>query len=260
MKARPAFLLPCIICCLVFVSFAADDGSNPSALFYKANMAYEQGKFDEAIKGYQGALKTGFESGNIYYNLGNAYFKKGDIGRAILNYKRAQRLIPADPDLRQNLEYAMTAVQQQPVQEANPFIRPIAKAIKDLNVDTLARILAIFYIMIFLFATAMLFFKNARRRIKAPLFASCAIFLIVAGGFVVNLKQINQPWAVVLDKEAEAKYEPLDSATGYFKLFEGQEVLLIKTRPDWAFIKLADGKAGWIKSSGVEKVALPYTD
>ena len=244
------------IWCLGFgiYCFAADENSDFSASFYKANAAYEKGKFDDAVKGYRAALDTGFESGNIYYNLGNAYFKKGEIAKAILNYKRAQRFIPQDADLKSNLGYARSVTEQQAMPKANLFIKAAINIIKDLSINKLVAFLTAVYLLIFLLAVVLLFARGASRYIKVPLIACSVIFILSLTGFSVKINHMNQPWAVILDKEVEVKYEPFDSATTYFKLFQGNEALLLKISNEWAFIKRPDGKSGWIKASGIEKI------
>lgn len=230
--------------------FAADE--SPSAAFYKGNTAYEKAKYDEAISEYQKAIDADYESGNLYYNLANAYFKKGSLGLAILNYKRAQRLIPQDSDLKANLGYVQSAVEQPVSQKANLFVRFATNAVRDLDIDNLTMFLIVLYAAIFLLAAALLFLKSVRRPVKLLLLLCCLVFFIGTTGLFIKIDQKNQPWAVVLDKEIDARYEPFESATAYFKVFQGQDVLLVKTSGDWAFIKRPDGKAGWVKASGIE--------
>ena len=90
--------------------FAAD---TPSAeeLYFEANRAYKEDRYPEAIDGYLELIGQGYVNGHLYYNLGNAYFRAGQLGRAILNYKRAQLLIPRDADLNFNLRYALDQTQ-----------------------------------------------------------------------------------------------------------------------------------------------------
>jgi tetratricopeptide (TPR) repeat protein len=88
---------------------AADTApASPQTTFFHANALYKDGQYDAAVQEYEQLLQSGRTSGNLYFNLGNAYFKAGKKGKAIVNYERARRLIPGDPDLRANLEYAQS--------------------------------------------------------------------------------------------------------------------------------------------------------
>jgi len=243
------------LCALSFVlSCFAGEEANLSASFYKGNAYYEQAKYDEAIAEYKSVLDAGYESGNIYYNLGNAYFKKGKIGMAVLNYKRARRLMPHDMDLKANLDYASSTVGQPAHQAADFFVRLLMNALGGLSVDFLTVFLAALYAIIFACAICLLFTKKGRRFLRLFLLASCVVFIIVGAGLFIKMDHMSQPWAVVLEQDVEARYEPFDTATVYFNLFQGEEVLLVKSRDGWAFIKRPDGKAGWVKASSVEKI------
>ena len=96
-----------------FCGFFAQGATNDTAadkLFYQANAAYKESKYDRAIENYEKLIKSGLESPNLYYNLGNSYFKKGEAGKAIVNYERAKRFIPNDSDLKSNYDYAHSSL------------------------------------------------------------------------------------------------------------------------------------------------------
>jgi len=97
------FILP-----ILFFEGSCLAAETPSAeeFFFEANRAYKEGRYMEAIDGYRRLAEKGYATGHLYFNLGNAYFRFGQLGRAILNYKRAQLLIPRDADLNFNLRYA----------------------------------------------------------------------------------------------------------------------------------------------------------
>jgi hypothetical protein len=162
--------------------------------------------------------------------------------------------MPGDVDLKANMEYAQSSVEQAVSQRAPVFIRVFDKATETLSPDNLVVVSAVSYSLIFLLAVMWLFVKDIRRYLRLLIFVCCVVFILSAAGLYLRIDRINQPWLVVLDKEIEAKYEPFDTATTYFRLFEGQEVLLAKAKGEWAFIKRPDGKLGWVRASGIEKI------
>ena len=89
--------------------------------FVKANFAYKDGRYPEAIAGYERILAHGYESGPLYYNLANGYFKDGQLGRAILNYERARQLMPRDADLRVNEQFVQAQRERNYRLARNPF-------------------------------------------------------------------------------------------------------------------------------------------
>jgi tetratricopeptide (TPR) repeat protein len=81
-----------------------------AVVFARANQLYEEGRYQEAVAKYEEILASGMQDGRVYYNLGNAYFKQDKLGPAILNYERAQRLMPRDEDIKVNLAYARSQI------------------------------------------------------------------------------------------------------------------------------------------------------
>ncbi|MBN3037894.1 MAG: tetratricopeptide repeat protein, partial [Candidatus Omnitrophica bacterium] len=104
-------LILCFVFTVACTSFAYCDGSEQArSLFYQGNAKYSEEHYEQAIENYEQVLSLGFESGPLYYNLGNSYFKKGYLGKAILNYMRAKKLMPQDADLKSNLAYAQSQI------------------------------------------------------------------------------------------------------------------------------------------------------
>src|SRR5207253_6786447 len=91
---------------LARATHAMAPAETPNTIFFHANALYGEERWAEAAAEYERVLAAGWESGSLYFNLGNAWFRAGDIGRAVLDYERARRLLPRDPDLHANLSYA----------------------------------------------------------------------------------------------------------------------------------------------------------
>lgn len=142
--------------------------------FAQANEFYEQKDYSSAIRLYESILSEGTESAGLYYNLGNAYFKSGNLGQAIANYMRARRLDPGDPDIRHNLEFAhrLPQIQMEGV-ELNPIRSTLAEFVEPYRLNTLAWISSVLFILL----TAALTLRYGLERNN----------LVVRSGIIVSL-------------------------------------------------------------------------
>ncbi len=136
-----------LILCLGQISYAEQRRPHdPDYIFYKASRHYEAAQYNEAIAEYSLLLKQDLESGPLHYNLGNCYFKKGDLGRAILNYERAKRIIPSDGDLEANYKYATSLIQGSSPGDAAPWHEQILESLfGGLSLNGLIILLSIIY-------------------------------------------------------------------------------------------------------------------
>ncbi|MDD5409172.1 MAG: tetratricopeptide repeat protein [Candidatus Omnitrophica bacterium] len=246
---------------LVFISIVALRSSlaqgpavnMPGALFYQANIYYQEGRYDEAIDVYEKLLGQGLESGNLYYNLGNSYFKKGELGLAVLNYERARILIPNDSDLKSNYDYAIQRLNLEPKFTGNHFEKTVYNLFQAITVDSLTILLSVIYVVVILLLTLNLFLSGARRFTG---WVICAlVFLSILFVFALNRKisYINKT-AVVISKEADVKFEPLENATTYFKLSEGSKVEVVEKAEGWYKVRRFDNKFGWVIKAALNKI------
>ncbi|MDP2831288.1 MAG: tetratricopeptide repeat protein [Candidatus Omnitrophota bacterium] len=237
--------------CLVVVfslgsSFAQETGTaEGNRLFYQGNVDYKEAKFQAAIDNYLKVLNLGLESGNLYYNLGNSYFKKGELGRAMLNYERALMFIPNDSDLKSNHEYVLSLLNLGQQSFENWLGKIANKLFAGVSVNFLTVLLSFIYILALLVLTSSLIFAQAQRSIKFLFFILPAVFIITAISLNSKIVYLNKG-AVVVSKEALVKFEPREGATTYFKLSEGSKVLVLDKTQNWYKIKRPDGKIGWL--------------
>jgi len=246
-----------ILCLLLF--FTAQPSSaepprkqDPVSIFYKAALYYEMGKYDEAITQYSSLLALGVESGPIYYNLGNCYFKKGNLGRAILNYEKGKRIIPRDGDLISNEEYAKALVRENPGEPSRTWYQKIADEIFDsVSIDELTILLSTTYLLSIMILIAGFYLGPVKRYQKILLTVLVLIFAMSGLGFYKKNSLLGKE-AIVIEEKSEAKFEPFDRATVHFILCEGREVQILTSMRDWVKIKREDKKAGWVKASSIE--------
>ncbi len=224
------------------------------ALFYNANSAYQKGEYNEAIKGYESILNQGLESGNIYYNVGNSYFKKGNLGKAILNYERARRLMPRDGDLISNYKYALSLIKEPELSGSEAwFVKLTNLFYKNFTVDEITVFCTFIFLIIVFVMILNLFVKIKRWRFVSVI----SILVITFGTSIISITQrvlIYEKEAIVISTETEARFEPREDATVHFTVFEGMKVYVIQTKGEWCKVVRPDKKAGWIAKSDLEKI------
>lgn len=241
-------------------------GQAPDALFLEGNRLYQQEKYPEAIARYQQILQNGLESVELYYNLGNAYFRSGDMGRAILNYERARRLAPLNDDIRYNLEIANLSIVDKIQTPPGFFLTEILDDLIDflglkLNLNAFIRLVLVIYIIFMAVIIIRLLSRNPGLRQKLfygliPVFVILFIFLVLLQIQIYKTTHTNE--AVILVEEVDILGAPEENAKPLFALHQGTKVkinnLLAKNSKTWLQIQLADGKTGWLDEAALEKI------
>lgn len=254
--AWPALLLALGL--LVTRLALAQTGPGPAETMLAANRQYEAGRYAEAITGYEALRESGVEHGDLYFNLGNAYFKQGDLGRAILNYRRAHRLNPRDPDIAANLDFARA--QRQDQFDAPPeglLVRSIQTLENWLTLSEAALLaLILWWLLVFLAALAIVL-PRWRRSLRPAL---ALVAFLLALGLVSNGNRLYRDWrsppAVVVAGAVDVTSGP-GSRQQYlleFELHAGTEVRLLETRPGWRRVALPGDLQGWVPVDAVEPV------
>ena len=225
----------------------------PGVFFYQANIYYQEAKYEAAIKGYERIIALGLESGNLYYNLGNCYFKKGELGLAVLNYERAKGFIPNDSDLSSNYDYVLHELNLELKPFGNWFERKVYLLFQPITIDLLTSLLCFIYIVLILFLTLGLFFNRVKRLLPAVICVTAVLFILSADALVGRISLFNKA-AIVVSKEADVKFEPLENATTYFKLGEGSKVEVVEKAESWCKIRRFDNKLGWVSKDALRQI------
>jgi tetratricopeptide (TPR) repeat protein len=214
-------------------------------LFAKANTEFAAGNFKAAIADYQAVVSSGEWNANLFYDLGNAYFRHGDFGRAILNYDRALRLDPHHPEADANLRIAHD-------QAHSLELMPSALE-RYLNFGT-ANMFAIVAAIFFWLTIILLILRPGR-----VLWAIGGMFLAAICGFAAFRLENGtrgQDLAIVIAENVEARIATVDSARSVLALPAGSEVLILQERGDWNYAALPNDQRGWIAANAVERVRL----
>jgi len=233
-------------------AWARISGDDAERGFLRAEIAYKAEQYDDAIQGYEEILRGGRESGSVYYNLGNCYFKKEDLGRAILNYERAYRLIPRDGDLRANRRYALAQVKQPAGRQFSLWGDIVRRSMQQLTVDELAWLILFFISLSAASHLSGLFLPKWRDHLRVIVMVCVASNLFLLS-LLVGQMNLIQNQAVVLT-EAAVRFEPRSDATVHFSLEVGQTVRILKKEEMWFKVERPDGKMGWVEQSSLEKI------
>ena len=221
-----------------------------------ANDAYSKGNYNEAIELYNKVLEKNGESAEIYYNLGNAYYKENKTASAILYYERALLLDPSDADIRFNLELAEQKSVDKIVPVGEFFISSWFRALKQsANAESWSLIGVACYILLLICAAVFLF--NNKIVLRKISFYSAIIFIIIvitANVFAADqTDQLqNRSAAIVFAPTVTVKSSPDNSGNDLFLLHEGTKVMVKSKLGSWYEIQLEDGNIGWIPKDKIE--------
>jgi tetratricopeptide (TPR) repeat protein len=239
----------CTVACTFWISSAFGESD---AQFAKANQDFAQGHFKQAISGYEALVQKGQWSANLFYDLGNAYFRTGDFGRAILNYERALALQPHHPEATANLQLARDEAHALEMQQSR-----LERYLQFANVNQYS-IVAVVAFWLGAFGMVALIF--ARRRSAAMFAGSMCCFLLCAAaiGAIYTLERggNGRALAIVTGKDVQARLATADTANSVLALPAGSEIKVLSTRGDWIYAALPNSLRGWIPAKNAEQVRL----
>ena len=224
----------------------------------EADSAYARGEFQQAIKDYEALLKQG-ASADLYYNLGNAYYRSENITRAVLNYERALLLSPGDRDIRFNLQIAQAKTIDKIVPESEMFFFTWYRALVNLmSVDGWASVALVSLALVIILLLVYLFSDRVWLR-KVGFFGGILMLLlfVLSNIFAWQQKQnlLFRKGAIVMTPTISVKSTPASNGTDLFILHEGTKVVITdSSMKDWREIRIADGKEGWIESKHLEEI------
>ena len=221
-----------------------------------ADSAYAKGNYQQAIKDYEQLLKKGV-SADLYYNLGNSYYRMDEIPRAVLNYERALLLSPGDRDVRFNLQMARSKTIDKITPESEMFFVTWYHSLVNLtSVDGWARLALVALALAIVLALLYLFASPVWLR-KIGFFGAFGLIVvfIVANVFAHVQKQsfTSRSGAIIMAPAATVKSTPASQGTDLFILHEGTKVNIIDgAMRQWKRVRVADGKEGWVETSQLE--------
>ena|ERR1700726_3114761 len=247
MKTRIA--LSCLALGLVSTTFLM---AQPAALFTKANQEYAAGDFKAAIADYEELVRSGQDTPNIFYNLGNAHFRQNNFGRAILNYERALALEPHHPEAQANLRVARDEARALEL-IPNKWERVFAFANE--NQYSVAAAIA-FWIGLFSIAAFMFGRRGSRSAIALSILSFSIFAIAILGIYQLSHGKNGAGLAIVTGENVEARLATADNANRVLTLPVGSEIKIVSQRGDWIYTTLPNNLRGWMPANSAEQVRL----
>jgi tetratricopeptide (TPR) repeat protein len=256
MKNRIVFLLFGL-----FSSFAvlgAENNGHYDSLFYEGNTAYKNQKFDSAVFYYSQILNAGYESADLYFNLGNAYFKQNLIPEAILFYEKSIKIHPNNPDVIYNLELCNAQI----VDKIKALPTPIFLDWKNGFVHGLSEDGWAFATIAFLIATlifVLIFLQTNKSIWKRISFYLALVFLLGMGISYFSAQTLNHQIskvenAIIFSIRTNVYAEPNTRSSILFVIHKGLKVNILQKESQWVNISLPDGSTGWIPEEVIQEI------
>lgn len=234
---------------LMVLGLVQTTGASESArIFLDGIKDYKEDRFADAATAFTTIADNGVRNGKLYYNIGNACFKNGDIGHALLWYERALKLLPHDPDLRFNYEYVQSLTRDEKADKELPLVR-ILFFWKYLLSRSQIQWAAIVFNLIFwtLVAVRMIRRKTAFQTVAHVVLAIGLVFVLTAAYNDYETHFVRE--AVILPAKASIRSGLTDDATELFVLHAGAKVKIDKEMNGYFRITFSEGKIGWIKQA-----------
>lgn len=259
LKKKYNMLKRCIYLLLLIASpllaFSNDDAA---ASFKKGNELYQKAKYKEAAAVYQQMVDDDYQSATLYFNLGNAYYKTGDIAPCILYYEKARKLSPGDEDIRINIQMANTKTIDK-IEVPPKFF--LSKWWHSFILSFSADALAILSIALFLAASGLLILYRFSGSVivkKAAFYSAIVLFIVGIGSIFVSGRQANyfdaHHEAIIFTSSVVVKSAPAATSKNVFVLHEGTKVNILDKNTNWVKIRLLNGNEGWVTTADTREI------
>lgn len=224
--------------------------------------AYNNGNYEQAISLLETErdeqLSKGMESADLYYNLGNAYFRDNEIAKAILYYERALLLKPDDKDIRHNIAYANTRIEDKIPESDNFFLSEWMQALQKTKSSGDWAWFAIICFVLFIGILFLFFFSKKIVYKKIAFYTGIILIVFIIAGNVFAYRQKSsirkRNHAIVMTGSAVVRSSPDKNSNQVFILHSGTKVKVTKDDRDWCEIEIASGSVGWVEKDKLEVI------
>lgn len=248
-----------VIFSLMFIVFVTNGFSfEASDEYQKANNLYQKNSFDSAAKIYEKLIAEEYHSLEVYYNLGNCYYKTNKTAKAILNFERALKLKTNDEDILFNIKVAQLKVVDKIETVPEIFYVRWTKNIASIfSDDGWGKVITICVWLMFLFAAVYAISQSSILKKVSLLFSFTFLIITSVAWFLAKQNyesaKINKS-AIIMSESVYVKSSPGENNTDLFLLHEGTKATILDEFENWQKIKIANGNVGWVKKSDIEKI------
>ncbi len=247
-----------LLLALTACALAQTSASGILAEYEQGHIAYQAGDYQKAAASYETAVHAGYQSFELYYNLGNCYYKLNQIGRCLLYYEKARKLDPTDPDLLFNLDLARLRVVDKIITPPEFFWNRIWKNIKSmLGLDQLAVLALLALFAAFAATVGKLYLEREPwRSLVGYVWMPLVVITVVIGlFFMLRVNQSShEKEAIIMVEKVSITSSPSITGTEVFALHEGSKVRVEERRSGFIRISLTDGKVGWAPVGSLQEI------
>lgn len=240
----------------LIILLSANVMADQDELFFRANKEYADGNYQMAVDLYEEIAAQGIKNGNLFYNLGNAYFRLSQRGRSLLNYERARKYIPHDEDLFVNYSFLKTVLNVEQIEDAYPLYDKVYFSVRDFFTTKLWFINAMLLFLFINIIIGVLFFRYSFR--KNAYRVLCVVSVLFIGSLFFFIKSYKYhhktKMGIIVVPKVEARYSPSYSGVVGFELVEGMKTQIIRKDGQWCQIRLNRKNSGWIEADTIEKI------
>ncbi len=246
-----------IIVLTIFI-FVSSMRADVNSVMQKGNELYKNNQYQLAIDEYNKLINQGYEGVSIYYNLGNAHYRLGKIGFAILYYEKALKLSPTDEDIKHNLALAKLGMKDK-VDTLPPFfIFNIWEGLLAAFSVSSWTIIAYIVFILLLISVIAYFFSRSVNQQRISFFTEAGIFVVLILIIILLMVKMNKEFyiknGIIVESSVTVKSSPDKSSKDEFILHEGLKVRLEDKVDNWVKIRLDDGKIGWILENNLGEI------
>ena len=230
--------------------------SENDSLIDLANKKYSEGMYNEAVENYQKVIDNGFASSELYFNIGNSYFKLNDLPSSILYYERARRLAPNDDDILFNLKIANSRIPDKIEKVPDLFFKRWWNSFYNMfSANNWAKITILVFVITLIFTGV--FILSRKRTVKIIAFwFGVFFFLITVFSFGLSYQKYiyskKHHEAIVFEPTITIKSSPNKNSVDLFVIHEGTKLIITDKVDDWYEIRIANGGVGWLLQSSIK--------